>query len=273
MDPIWVTESTDSARGREMTLENEKEARMSTKTMAMKDKAVLVTGANRGLGQALVEEALRRGAKRVYAGTRRPFVHPDERVTSRTLDVTDAARIQDAVESVQFLDVLINNAGVGLTDDLSDSAVLERQLAVNLFGTWAVTQAFLPLLIRARGAVVNVSALAAVAAVPDIPAYSISKAAVLSLSQSLRALLAGQGVAVHAVLAGPIDTDMFRALDIPKAAPESVARAILDGVEQGQEDIFPDPMSATLAKSWRTSAAKQLERQIAALVAAEPLVA
>jgi NAD(P)-dependent dehydrogenase (short-subunit alcohol dehydrogenase family) len=239
--------------------------------MTIADKTVLVTGANRGIGQALVEEALRRGAKRVYAGTRQPLAHPDERVTPLTLDVTSTAQIQAAVEGVKSLDVLINNAGLALYDDLSDRAAIEQSLDVNLFGTYGVTQAFLPLLTRSRGAIVNVLSVAAFAALPVIPAYSISKAAAFSLSQSLRALLAGQGVSVHAVMTGPVDTDMNRGFDIPKSSPESVARGIFDGVENGEEDIFPDPMSESMAESWSSGAAKALERQNAALVAAEPV--
>jgi len=236
--------------------------------MTLVGRTVLVTGANRGIGQALVEEALRRGAKRVYAGTRQPLAHADGRVTPLTLDVTNPAGIQAAVERVESLDILINNAGLALYDDLSDRAALEQHLAVNLFGTYGVTQAFLPLLTRSGGAIVNVLSVTAFAALPLIPAYSISKAAAFSLSQSLRALLAGRGVSVHAVLAGPVDTDMSRGLAIPKASPESVARAILDGVEAGEEDIFPDPMSASMAESWRGGTAKALERQNAALVQA-----
>jgi NAD(P)-dependent dehydrogenase (short-subunit alcohol dehydrogenase family) len=239
--------------------------------MTIAGKAVLVTGANRGIGQALVEEALGRGAKRVYAGTRQPLTHSDSRVTPLTLDVTNAAQIQDAVERVESLDILINNAGVALFDDLSDRAALERHLAVNLFGTYGVTQAFLPFLTRSRGAIVNVLSVAALAPLPIVPAYSISKAAAFSLSQSLRALLAGRGVSVHAVLSGPVDTDMSRGFEVPKASPESVARAIFDGVEKGQDDIFPDPMSQTLAESWRSGAVKALERQFAALVNAQPV--
>jgi NAD(P)-dependent dehydrogenase (short-subunit alcohol dehydrogenase family) len=230
------------------------------------DKAVLVTGANRGIGRALVEEALQKGAKRVYAGTRQPLTHPDGRVTPLTLDVSNAAQIQAAVESVESLDILINNAGLGLYADLSDRAALERHLAVNLFGTYDTTQAFLPLLTRSRGAIVNVLSLAALAAVPLDPTYSISKAAAFSLTQALRAALAGRGVTVHAVLGGPVDTDMGPRTDIPKASPESVARAILDGVENGDEDIFPDPMSEAMADGWRNSASKALERQMAALI-------
>ena len=185
--------------------------------------------------------------------------------------MTEAAQIRDAVQQVESLDVLVNNAGLALYDDLTDRATVERLLAVNLFGTYGVTQAFLPSLTRSRGAIVNVLSLAAVAALPIIPAYSISKAAALSLTQSLRALLARQGVDVHVVLAGPVDTDMSRELDIPKASPESVARAIFDGVEHGDEDIFPDPMSAAMAESWRSGAAKALERQNAALLQLVPV--
>jgi len=240
--------------------------------MTIADRAVLVTGANRGIGQALVEEALRRGAKRVYAGTRQPLAHPDGRVTPLTLDITDTAQIQAAAGRVGSLDVLIKNAGIALYDDLSDRAALEQSLAVNLFGTYGVIQAFLPLLTSSRGAIVNNLSLSALAPLPVIPAYSISKAAAFSLTQSLRALLAGRGVRVHAVLTGPTDTDMNRGFDIPKVSPESVARAIFDGVDNGEEDIFPDPVSQTVADSWRSGAVKELERQLA-LVAAEPVKA
>jgi short-subunit dehydrogenase len=134
-----------------------------------------------------------------------------------------------------------------------------------------VTQAFLPSLARSRSAIVNVLSLASLAGVPFDSLYAISKAAAFSLSQSLRALLAGRGVSVHIVFPGPIDTDMTRALDIPKASPESAARAILDGVERGDEEIFPDPMSEQIAEGWRSSALKALERQFAAYVQNSPV--
>jgi NAD(P)-dependent dehydrogenase (short-subunit alcohol dehydrogenase family) len=210
--------------------------------MTIADGAVLVTGANRSIGQALVAEALSRGAKRVYAGTRQPLAHPDERVTPLTLDVTNPAQIQAAAGQVESLDILINNAGIQPFDDLGDPAALEQTLTVNLFGT-----------------------------LPFAPAYSISKAAAFSLTQSLRLLLARQGVSVHTVLTGPTDTEMTRGLDIPKASPESVARAVFDGIENGEEDIFPDPLSQAMAEGWRGGVAKQFERQNAALVPAEPV--
>jgi NAD(P)-dependent dehydrogenase (short-subunit alcohol dehydrogenase family) len=239
---------------------------MKGENMKTNDRAVLVTGANRGIGRALVEEALTRGAKRVYAATRQPFVHSDERVTRLMLDVTNPEQIQRAVENVESLDILINNAGVTLFDDLSDRAAIERLLAVNLFGTYGVTQAFLPLLTGSRGAIVNILSMAGLAAVPFSPAYSISKAAAFSLTQSLRALWARRGVKVHAVLAGPVDTDMSRSLEIPKASRESVAQAIFNGLENRDEDIFPDAMSQSVAEGWRNGAPKALERQFAAFV-------
>lgn len=232
--------------------------------MNILNKTVLITGANRGLGQSLVQEALRRGAARVYAGTRGALQNADARVKTLLLDVTDAAQIRRAAQSVESLDALINNAGVDLHDGLSERAGIDRHLAVNLFGTHAVSQAFLPLLARSRGAVVNVLSLAALAPVPFSPAYSISKAAALSLTQSLRALWASRGVSVHAVLAGPVDTDMTRGLDVPKASAESVSRAVFDGLERGEDDIFPDPMSAPVAEGWRSGVPKALERQFAA---------
>ena len=238
--------------------------------MEIAGKTILVTGANRGIGQALVNEALRRGAKQVYAGTRQPFNHPDERVTPLTLDVTNAEHAQAAAEQVGALDILVNNAGIALYDDLSERAALERHLAVNLFGTYNVTQAFVPLLIRSKGAIVNNLSLAALAPIPVTPAYSISKAAAFSLTQSLRALLAARGVRVHSVLTGPTDTEMSRGIEVPKAAPEDVARAIFDAVENDEEDIFPDLMSQATADDWRDGAAKSLERQFAAFVPAEP---
>jgi NAD(P)-dependent dehydrogenase (short-subunit alcohol dehydrogenase family) len=143
---------------------------MSTKTKTIEGKTALVTGANRGIGQALVEEALRRGAKRVYAGTRGPLAHSDGRFTPLTLDVTDEEQIQAAVASVGSLDVLINNADLALYDDLSDRGALEQSLAVNLFGPYGVTQAFLPMLTASRGAIVNNVSIMAFAPLPLTPA-------------------------------------------------------------------------------------------------------
>jgi NAD(P)-dependent dehydrogenase (short-subunit alcohol dehydrogenase family) len=234
--------------------------------MNIAKKTVLITGANRGIGLALVQEALRRGAKRVYAGTRGALAIADERVTPLKLDVTSAEQIQRAVKEVDTLDVLINNAGIAPYDDLSRLDAIEQSLAVNFFGTYNVTRAFLPLLQRSKGAIVNNLSLVALAPLPLIPAYSISKAAVFNMTQSLRALLAGEGLTVHGVILGPVDTDMNRGFEIPKAPPESAAKGIFDGLENGEEDIFPDPMSQSIAESWRSGVAKAFEKQFAGFV-------
>jgi NAD(P)-dependent dehydrogenase (short-subunit alcohol dehydrogenase family) len=236
--------------------------------MTIAGKTVLVTGANRGIGRALAAEALARNARQVYAGTRKPLANPDARITPLRLDVTSPDQVQAAAGEVKALDLLINNAGILLRDDLTDPAAIERHLAVNLFGTYAMTQAFLPALSRSRGAIVNILSVNSLAPGPAMPAYSISKAAAFSLTQSLRVRLAGQGVRVHAVLPGPVDTEMLQGVDIPKASPESVAAAVFDAVANEEEDIFPDPVSAFIADSWRDGVTKALERHLAQLAQA-----
>jgi NAD(P)-dependent dehydrogenase (short-subunit alcohol dehydrogenase family) len=234
----------------------------------MTNKTVLVTGANRGIGRALVAEALHRGAARVYAGTRQPMFPVDERVTPLALDVTNRSQIEAAAEAVDSLDLLINNAGVGLYDDLSDRTALEAHLAVNLFGPYDMIQGFLPVLRESRGAIVNVLSIAALAALPIIPSYSVSKAAAFSLTQNLRPLLAGHGVSLHAVLVGPTDTEMSRGFEVPKVSAAYAAAAILDGVAAGEEEIFPHPMLDAVAQSWRSGEIKSLERQFASFIEA-----
>ncbi len=234
--------------------------------MTMEHKTVLVTGANRGIGKALATEALARGAKHVYAGTRQPLAYSDSRLTPLTVDVTDPAQVQAAAKEVESLDILINNAGIMLPDNPFAPAVLERHLAVNLYGSNAMTQAFLPALISSRGAVVNLLSCVALAPLPMFTSYSASKAAAFSLTKSLRAGYAAHGVTFHAVLAGPIDTDMTRELDTPKTSPEAAARAIYDALENGVEDIFPDPATAPLAQAWAAGPDKILEHQLAQLM-------
>ncbi len=238
--------------------------------MNITEKTVLITGANRGIGRALVHEALKRGARRVYAGTRGALDISDERGTRVALDVTDASQIAQAAEAIGALDVLINNAGIAIYGDFRNFDAIEQHLAVNLFGALNVTRAFLPQLRRSKGAIVNHLSLAALAPVPVMPAYSISKAAAFSMTQALRAFLGREGVSVHGAILGPIDTDMNRGLAIPKATPESAAQGILDGLARGDEDIFPDPASRAIAEGWNMGVAKALERQFRAFVPRAP---
>src|SRR5438105_2504293 len=162
--PVVSGATTGYNRQREQKL-NERFQRRNR--MNIQNKTILITGANRGIGRALVEEALKRGAKRVYAGTRSGELQiADSRVTPLTLDVTNTAQIQAAVEKVESLDILINNAGLALYDDLSDRATLEQSLAINLYGPYGVTKAFLPLLTGSRVAIISVRSLSSISAVP-----------------------------------------------------------------------------------------------------------
>ena len=143
--------------------------------------------------------------------------------------------------------------------------MLEQHLAVNLFGTYRRDAGFLPLLSPSRGTIINNVSLMALRPISVTPAYSISKAACVQFDAVASCSPGRTGREVSTLyLTGPTDTDMTRGFDIPKASPESVARAIFDGVKKGEEDIFPDPMSASLAESWRGGPVKAFERQYAA---------
>ena len=232
--------------------------------MKINNAVVMVTGANRGLGEALVKTLIELGAKRVYAGARNPAaIEASERVVPLALDVTSMASIEAAAGKANDTTILINNAGVLASFGVLDAPLqdLERDFAVNTYGVLATTRAFLPALERSRGAVVNVLSVASLASVPPLGGYSASKAAAWSLTQALRTDLAPRGISVHAALPGGIDTEMVRSLSIPKTKPSDVARGVLAGVERGEFEIFPDPTSLALSEMWKTdprAAAKQL---------------
>lgn len=237
--------------------------------MKMKNAVVLVTGANRGLGRALVRASLEAGARKVYAGTRDAAqVEADERVVPLDLDITRVDSRAAAAARASDVTVLINNAGVLTSYDVLTSRAedLARDFAVNVFGTLEVTQAFLPALERAGAvgpaAVVNVLSVVSLASMPSIGGYSASKAASYSMTQALRGALAKKNIAVHAAFPGAIDTDMVRTFEMPKTSAEVVAAGIIEGVERGLEEIAPDPMSRDLVAMWRRDP-KELERALA----------
>ena len=234
----------------------------------------LVTGANRGIGRALTEALLTRGVKKVYATARNPEALRalrDERLVSLRLDVTDVDQIRAAGEAASDVELVFNNAGVSLARGIADSTVLDqarREMEVNYFGPLQLLQRLAPSLARnGGGAVVNIGSAAGLTNVPFFPTYSASKAALHSLTQAARILLGAQGTSVFGVYAGPVDTDMARELALPKTSPRDVAFAILDGIEAGQEDIFPDPFAADFGQRFGSSP-KASERQIAEMTAA-----
>ncbi len=207
---------------------------------------VLVTGANGGLGRELVEQALARGAAKVYATARRPQEWNDARVVPLTLDVTDADSVRAAVAQAQDVTVLINNAGTSVESDtllaLSDEEIRDVMEA-NFFGPVAMTRAFAPVLaVSETSAVLNLHSVLSWIALTG--AYSASKAALWSATNSFRVELAPQGTQVTGVHVGYIDTAMARGVDAPKTSPGEVARKSFDGLEHGDYEIIVDEISA-----------------------------
>jgi len=242
--------------------------------MKLSQSVVLITGANRGLGRALVHTALAAGARRIYAGARDPQqlaaivkTAPD-RIIPLALDVTDPASLEAAAARAADTSVLINNAGVLASYNVLTSTreQLAEDFAINAFGMLAVTKALLPALERAaaggEAALANVLSVVSLASMPALGGYSAAKAAAYSITQALRGELAAKRIAVHAVFPGPIDTDMVRTFEMAKTSPEVVAQAIIDGIERGVEDIYPDPASRDMFTTWQRDP-KQLERQLA----------
>ena len=230
---------------------------------------VFVTGANRGIGLALIQELQKRGARRIYAAARSPELFADsagEGLIPVRLDITDRRQVQAAATLAADTTLLINNAGALAFGSLLDSPLelVMRDLETNYYGTLHMGRAFVPLLAGNGGAIVNVLTLLSLASMPALGGYSASKAAAFSLTQALRAELRAKGVAVYGVYPGAVDTEMIAAMEMPKTAPAEVAAAILDGIEAGTEEIFPDPMARQLGELWLTNP-RQLEAQLAAM--------
>jgi NAD(P)-dependent dehydrogenase (short-subunit alcohol dehydrogenase family) len=240
--------------------------------MEIKNTVALVTGANRGIGAALVHALLEQGASKVYAAARQEAdlatlrAKNDRRIVPVHLDVTDAAQVARVAGQAGDLRILFNNAGVLNFGSVLEapSSAFSQNFDVNFFGLLHVTRAFAPTLTRHEGAVVNILTLVALASMPSLGVCNASKAAAWSLTQSLRADFAKRQVKVFGVFPGAVDTDMLKGVEMPKTAPADVASAVLRGIEADEEDIFPDPMSQQLYAHW-TSDHKAVERQFAAM--------
>jgi NAD(P)-dependent dehydrogenase (short-subunit alcohol dehydrogenase family) len=240
-------------------------------------KEAVVTGANRGIGRAIVEALLQGGASRVWAGTRRveelaalKAAHGD-RLEVVKLDVTREDHIAAAARRATDVALLVNNAGVAnmIGTPATDAEWLRvgrQEFDVNFFGSFAVSQAFAPALARNKGAIVNVVSVAGLVNFPILLSYSASKAALHSLTQGMRAALRGEGIQVFGVYPGPVDTDMAREISMDKTPTRDVARAILEGLAAGTEDIFPDPMARQVGETFLKSP-KALEEQVASMPA------
>jgi NAD(P)-dependent dehydrogenase (short-subunit alcohol dehydrogenase family) len=238
--------------------------------MKLENKTIFVTGANRGIGKAIVDALLKQPVTKIYAAARKIEGIPnfnDARVVPIKLDITDVTQIQAAVEQAQDVDVLINNSGV-----LSFASVIAGQLSdlhydmeVNYFGTLNMIRAFVPVLEKQKGsAIANVLSIVSLASMVGIGGYSASKAALYSATQAMRAELKGKAITVHAIFPGPIDTDMAKGFDMPKTSAQETAENIINGIIADKEDIFPDPMSSQLSELWAKDP-KALEVQFASM--------
>jgi NAD(P)-dependent dehydrogenase (short-subunit alcohol dehydrogenase family) len=226
---------------------------------SLQNAVVLVTGANGGLGTEFVRQALDRGAAKVYATARTPKDWGDERVVPVALDVTDPASVAAAAAATADTTVLINNAGIGLVvPTLLETAAddFRRVFETNVVGLLAVTQALAPALRRAHGAVVNVASVASWRARGVLAAYGATKAAVWSMTDSLRHELQPDGVQVLGLYLAFTDTPMTAGLDVPKGSPVDVVRQAYDGLEEGASEVLADPYT------------RQVREQLSEIVAA-----
>jgi NAD(P)-dependent dehydrogenase (short-subunit alcohol dehydrogenase family) len=210
----------------------------------IKGSSVVVTGGQRGLGKAIVDEFLRRGATKVYATARAPKPSEDPRVVSVELDVTKPDSVAALAALATDADIVINNAGVLGASKLlaSDIDEVRAVFETNYFGALRVAQAFAPILAdNGGGALVDIASV--LSWVGGFGGYGDSKAAIWSLTNSLRIELEKQGTLVTGAHLGYTETDMTTGFDVPKNDPRDVARQIVDGIERGDAEVLADDMT------------------------------
>lgn len=230
--------------------------------MTLFNKIALVTGANRGIGAAIVREMLKADVAKIYATARDPKTLPafgDSRVVPLQLDITSDASVNAAASAAKDANVLVNNAGtMAFGDYISGSLeAFEEDMRTNYFGTLRVLRAFTPQFVaRKSGTIANMSSALGLSAVPVAAGYSASKAALHSITQSLRGTLEKDNITVIGIYPGPIDTDLTKSLHAEKATPEYAAVNIVKGIAEGQAYIFPDPMAQQIEQLWSTDSRK-----------------
>jgi len=239
--------------------------------MKIQNSVALVTGSNRGIGKALVEALDEAGARKIYALARDisqlNFAAGRADIVPLQADIADSANVEKIAQKAKDLTLLFNNAGVldfgGVLDVPLDR--IKRNFETNFYGTLAMSRALAPVIeANGGGAIVNTLTLLSLASMPGFAAYNASKAAEWSMTLSLRASLAGHNIDVHGVFPGAVDTDMLAGIEMPKTSAADVAKAIIQGVSQGQEDIFPDPMSVAIYQAWSKDH-KAVEKQFASM--------
>jgi NAD(P)-dependent dehydrogenase (short-subunit alcohol dehydrogenase family) len=210
----------------------------------IKGSTIVVTGGQRGLGKAIVDEFLRRGAAKVYATARAPKPSDDPRVVSVELDVTRPNSVAALAIAASDADIVVNNAGTLGAPQLltSDIEEVRAVFETNYFGALRVAKAFAPILAEnGGGALVDIASV--LSWVGGFGGYGDSKAAIWSATNSLRIELEKQGTLVTAVHLGYTDTDMVSDFDVPKNDPRDVARQIVDGIERGDAEVLADDLT------------------------------
>ncbi|MBC8161638.1 MAG: SDR family oxidoreductase, partial [Roseiflexaceae bacterium] len=232
--------------------------------MKLNNATIFLTGANRGIGHALIEQLRQHGVRRIYAATRKPEAFKDiasDSLVPLKLDITDRRQVQAVAAQAHDTTVLINNAGALAFGSLLDSPLelIMRDMDTNYFGTLHMVRAFAPMIAQnGGGAIANLLSLVSLASMPSLGGYSASKAALFSLTQAIRAELTGKGIVVHGVYPGAVDTEMIAGLTLPKANPAEVAAAIVGGIANDVEDIYPGSMAQEMSQVWLQNP-KQLE--------------
>ncbi len=222
---------------------------------SLNGRTVLVTGANGGLGEQFVRQALERGAGKVYAAARTSKSWGDERIRPLSLDITDSGAVARAVADAPDVDLLVNNAGIAPVGDYVSGPEdeLRRIFETNFFGTLRVANAFAPVLAaNGGGTLLNVLSAASWVNVPT--GYAASKAATWSATNALRVLLQGHGTQVIGLQVGMIDTPMATRWDVPKASAESVVAQAYDGVADGSIEVLADESTRDLKSRLSTKA-------------------
>lgn len=233
----------------------------------------LVTGANRGLGLAILRALAAHGARHVYGTARDPESFretdlPDHRhLSALRMDLSDKESVADVAALTNDVTLLVNNAG-SLSEGAilaADPAAIRAEMETNCFGMIDVVRHFAPTIARNGGGVIlNVLSVSALASAPNLGIYAMSKAAAWAATQAMRTTLSEKNIRVLSAFPGPIDTDMSRDLEGRKAEPESVAEALLAGIEREETEIFPDDMARQSEAVWQSDP-RMLIRQFSLL--------
>lgn len=238
--------------------------------MSLKNKVVLVSGANRGIGAAIVKELLKTDVEKIYATARRTASLPDfgdARAVPLQLDIADQSSIEQAAAMAKDVDILVNNAAILAVTDFITTPLdeLDTEMRTNFYGTLRVTRAFMPALLAEAGTIVNIVSVSGLVATPPASAYAASKAALHSLTQTLRMTLKKSGIKVIGVYPGPVDTDMAKDIPLEKTSPEHVAANIVKGIAGGETYIFPDATAVQLQHLWENEG-RRLEDVVASML-------